>query len=170
MCNWTLAGNTKGFRRASAKAYQPNAAPKLVFTYSLQRNARRLLSQSKIPPTYQCGVPRLMLTVDQMGTLPGFFRSIPDPRRARFDCYYKNTTWHVPSESIIRDVLIRTDPEALDLALRQWSARYALEDESLAIDGKTMCNATDADGKQTHIMGVVGHDSLCSYTQKKSAN
>ena len=44
--NWTLLGSTKGFRRASAKTYQPNASPKLIFTYPLQRNARHLLSQS----------------------------------------------------------------------------------------------------------------------------
>jgi len=209
--NWILLGNTRGFRRASAKAYQPNGAPKLIFACPLQRHALRVLSQPILPPAFQCGVPRLMLTFDQMGALPDFFKPIPDPRRAqgkrhklatvlaiaagailcgrvgykgiaewaqslgqgaraRFDCYYKNGTHHVPSESIFRDVLVRADPEALDQALRQWNVRYAPEDESLAIDGKTMCNAKDADDKQTHIMGVVGHDSLCSYTQKKSAN
>jgi hypothetical protein len=54
----------------------------------------------------------------------------------------------------------------LDEALRQWSARYATEDESLAIDGQTMRNAINNDDKQTHIMSVIGHQSLGCYTQK----
>ncbi len=147
----------------------------------------------------------------QMSTLPGLFKSIPDPRRAqgqrhrlstilaiaagailcgrvgykgiaqwaqalghkareRFDCYYKQGAYCVPSEFVIRDILIRVDPDSLDQALRQWSARYAQDDESLAIDGKTMRNAIDADGKQTHIMSAIGHKSLNCYAQKKSAN
>lgn len=89
---------------------------------------------------------------------------------SRFRCRYKNNTYVVPSEYVIRDTLIRVAPEALDRALKQWSALYASEDESLAIDGKTMCNAIDREGKQTHIMSAIGHQSLCCYTQKKSAN
>ena len=38
---------------------------------------------------------------------------------------------------------------------------------TLAIDGKTMKNATDEAGHQTHIMSVVGHDSKTCHTQKK---
>jgi hypothetical protein len=78
----------------------------------------------------------------------------------RFNCSYKQGRYYVPSESSIRIVLIRLSPEALDEGLRQWSARYATEDESLAIDGKTMRNAIDNDGKKTHIMSVIGHQSL----------
>jgi hypothetical protein len=44
---------------------------------------------------------------------------------------------------------------------------YGEEDESLAIDGKVMCNAIDKNGKQTHIMSVIRHNSKCCYTQKK---
>ncbi len=32
-----------------------------------------------------------------------------------------------------------------------------------------MCNALDAQGQQTHVMGVVGHQSKACYTQKKVA-
>ncbi len=72
----------------------------------------------------------------------------------------------VPSESTIRNVLIRDDPTALDLAFQQWNAQYGKIDESLAIDGKTMCNAIDKNGRQVNIMGVVGHQSKQSYTKK----
>ena len=37
-----------------------------------------------------------------------------------------------------------------------------------AIDGKTMCNALDAEGRPTHVMSVVGHQTQTCYTQKKS--
>lgn len=76
--------------------------------------------------------------------------------------------YQVPSESIFRDCLIRVEPRALDRALQRWNAAYGQADESLAIDGKTMRNALDEQGHQTHIMGVVGHQSQTCYTQKKS--
>lgn len=208
--NWQPLGMTQGYRRI-AKVYQANSSPKMIFVYALQRNARRLLSKPVLNPNYQCGVPKLMLTADQMKTLPELFSGIADPRRAqgrrhrlstilaiatgailcgrvgykgiagwaqslgqdaraRFNCTYTQGAYKVPSESAIRNVLIKISPEALDHALRQWSARYAVEDESLAIDGKTMRSAIDSDGKQTHIMSAVGHQSLACYTQKKWEN
>jgi len=212
--NWVCLGSTKGFRRtnsAGGHSYQSNHSPKLIFAYPLQRNARQLLSQPLLNPIYQCGTPKLMLTSEQMSTLPELFESIIDPRRAqgrrhrlstilaisagailcgrigykgiyqwaqglgvkareRFNCYYKNGEFHVPSEFVIRDALIRVDPDALDKVLSLWSTRYAQEDESLAIDGKTMRGAIDSDGKQTHIMSAVGHKTFSCHTQKKSVN
>ena len=87
--------------------------------------------------------------------------------RARFSCRLQNKKYIVPSESIIRDVLIRVNPVELDQALQRWNEKYGSVDESLAIDGKTMCNAIDEDGRQTHIMSAVGHQSGQCYTQKK---
>jgi len=208
--NWRELGLTRGYSR-TAGAYQPNASPKIVFVYPLQRNARHLLHQSQLRSEYQFGETRLMISAVQMKTLPELFSAIEDPRRtqgrrhrlstilgiatgavlcgrigykgiaqwaqslgqnarARFRCTYKDGCYIVPSEYVIRDTLIRVKPEALDQALRQWSALYAAEDESLAIDGKTMCNAIDGEGRQTHIMNAVGHQSLCCYSQKKSGN
>lgn len=88
--------------------------------------------------------------------------------RARFRCRYRHRRYTVPSESIIRDVLIRVDPEHLDRALQRWNAVHGEADESLAIDGKTMCNAIDENGQQTHILSAVGHQTHTCYTQKKS--
>ncbi|MDD5269240.1 MAG: hypothetical protein PHO08_19335 [Methylococcales bacterium] len=87
--------------------------------------------------------------------------------RERFRCCYAKGNFQVPSESIIRDVLIRVDPEQLDQALQQWHKAHGKEDESLAIDGKTMKNAIAKEGRQTHIMSAVGHQSKACYTQKK---
>ena len=87
--------------------------------------------------------------------------------RARFGCRFEKGRYLVPSQTIIRNVLIRVDPAGLDLALQKGNDTYGTEDESLAIDGKVMCNAIDKDGRQVHIMSVVGHESKSCYTQKK---
>jgi hypothetical protein len=88
----------------------------------------------------------------------------------RFGCRRQGNRYIAPSESIIRDVLIRVAPEDLDRALQRWNEAYACNDDSLAIDGKTMCNAIDDQGRQTHVMSVIGHQSKICYTQKKSAS
>jgi len=85
--------------------------------------------------------------------------------RARFRCRFRNGRYEVPSRTRFREVLISVDPAALDHALQGWNAEA---DEGLALDGKTMCNAIDEQGCQTHILGVVGHQSQVCYTQKKS--
>jgi hypothetical protein len=96
-------------------------------------------------------------------------KSLGQKARRRFGCRWEKGRYQVPSEYVLRDVLIRVEPAHLDHALRRWNELYAGEDESLAIDGKTMCNALDADGRQTHVMSVVGHQSKNCYTQKKWA-
>jgi len=95
--------------------------------------------------------------------------SLSQTSRERFKCNRKNGSYIVPSMSVIRDVLIRVDPVHLDHALHSWNEVYGEEDKSLAIDGKTMRNAMDEDGRQIHIMSVVGHQSKNCLTQKKSA-
>lgn len=88
--------------------------------------------------------------------------------RERFGCRRRKGVRQVPSCTTFRKTLIRVDPESLDRALQGWNAQFALEDEGLAIDAKTMCNAIDEQGRQTHILGVVGHASGLCPTQKKS--
>lgn len=208
--NWELVGQTKGFHRIRSGYSQTAGTPKLVFTLSLQRNSRTLLSAPLLIDTYKAGGTRMKLTADQMRSLPDFFRQIEDPRRAqgrchslyvvlaiaagailcgmrgykaisdwadalspkaraRFKCRYRNGKLNVPSEGTIRNVLIRVKPDQLDDALQRWNEQYGATDESLAIDGKTMCNAIDDEGRQTHIMSVIGHKSKQCYTQKKLA-
>jgi hypothetical protein len=204
--NWTYVGNSRGFRR-TRKGYGAAQSPKMVFLKPLCTDARQLLSRPLLNPSYRTGGSKIMLSADQMQSLPSFFTDIPDPRRTqgrrhrlgtvlaisagatlcgmrgykaisdwakslrpkareRFGCRRENGRRVVPSEYIIRDVLIRVDPAHLDRALQRWNEAYGKEDESLAIDGKTMCNAIDEHG-QTHVMSVVGHQSKTCYTQKK---
>jgi hypothetical protein len=206
--NWIYVGNTKGFHRIR-KGYSATAqSPKMVFVKPLISNAQALLSQPILEPAYRTGGPKIMLSAQQMQSLPSFFKEIPDPRRAqgrrhplstvlaiaagatlcgmrgylaisdwakslgqnareRFRCRHENRRYIVPSLSIIRDVLIRVDPVHLDRALQRWNQAYGQRDESLAIDGKTMCNAIDDQGRQTHVMSAIGHQSKACYTQKK---
>ena len=87
--------------------------------------------------------------------------------RERFGCRRENGRYVVPSEFVIRDCMIRIEPGALDRALNVWNQAWGIQDEAFALDGKTMKNALDADGNQTHIMSVVGHESKRCYAQKK---
>ena len=87
--------------------------------------------------------------------------------RERFGCRKEQGRYVVPSLFVIRDCLVRVEPDALDKGLNAWNQAWGAQDEALAIDGKTMKNAIDEDGNQTHIMSVVGHDSRICHTQKK---
>jgi len=206
--NWLCVGSTKGFSRTRNGYSATASSPKLVFLKPLINNARAILSQPVLDPSYCTGGRKIMLNVQQMNSLPDFFKDIPDPRRGQgrrhrlsavlsiaagatlcgmhgylaisdwaknlgqkalrlFGCRYQNNRYIPPSLSIIRDVLIRVDPTHLDQAIGRWNQAFAQHDESLAIDGKTMCNAIDPQGFQTHIMSAVGHQSKTCYTQKK---
>jgi hypothetical protein len=94
-------------------------------------------------------------------------QSLGQKARQRFGCRVVNGYFQVPSMSVIRDVLLRVDPISFDQALQSWNKCYGQEDTSLAIDGKAMRNALDEKGRQTHIIGVVGHETKNCYTQKK---
>jgi Druantia protein DruA/DDE_Tnp_1-associated len=119
-----------------------------------------------------------ILAIAAAATLCGMrgYRAIADwaqglgkKARRRFGCRYVDGRYLLPSLYIIRDVLLRVDPVHLDRALQRWNETHGVNDQSLAIDGKTMCNAIDEQGYQTHIMSVVGHQSKVCYTQKKWA-
>lgn len=87
--------------------------------------------------------------------------------RERFNCRYENGKYMVPSESTIRNVLIRVNPDELNKAIQDWNSQMIPVDATLAIDGKTMCNALDEEGRRTQIVSIVGQQSKCCYTQKK---
>ena len=107
--------------------------------------------------------------MDGYKAMAGWARDLGVKARERFGCRMERRQPLAPSQSIIRDVLVRVEPDALDRALGRWNADYGQVDQSLAIDGKTMCNAIDQAGRQTHIMSVVGHETAQCYTPKKSA-
>ena len=208
--NWLYLGLTRGYSRTHQGYSNTVHSPKKVFVKPLQSDARAVLSQPLLTFPYRQGVPKIMLSAQQMRSLPDFFTDIADPRRAqgrrhslptvlaiaagailcgmrgykaiadwaqslgpkareRLRCRRVNGRYWVPSESIIRDVMIRVDPTHLDRSLKRWNQAYGQHDTTLAIDGKTMCNALDPNGHQTHVMSVVGHHTKTCYTQKKLA-
>jgi len=207
--NWLAVGESRGFRRTRAGYSNHPHTPKRVFVRALLANARARLCAPILDPRYHHGAPTMLLTADQMRSLPECFADVPDPRRgqgrrhplpaalamaagavlcgargykaiaawaedlsqqarARFRCRYRNGRYEVPSRTRFRDLLISIPPEHLDGALQGWNAQMAGADEGLALDGKTMRNAIDAQGRQTHILGAVGHQSQTCYSQKKS--
>lgn len=207
--NWINVGMTRGFQRTRKGYSSKQGQPKKIFVRPLTKRSQALLSHPVLDPFYCHGVPKIMLTADQMRTLAHFFSDISDPRRKqgqrhslpcilaisagavlcgmvgykaigkwaddlgqkarrRFGCRKRKGVYCVPSRTTIRETLIRISPEELDRALQGWNAQFAEQDEGLAIDGKTMRSAIDEEGRQTHIMGVVGHTSGCCYTKKKS--
>ena len=92
------------------------------------------------------------------------------PRRYNASaCAAANGQYRAPSLSAIRSLLIRVDPAQFDAALRAWHEAHGGGDSALAIDGKTIRGAIDADGIKTHVLGIVGYDSKASWAQKKSA-
>jgi hypothetical protein len=206
--NWRYVGDTRGFRRTRQGYSDAAHSSKMVFVKPLKQNAQSLLSQSILDSAYQIGEPKMKLSAEHMGSLPDFFKTIPDPRRAqgrrhrlatvlaiaasavlcgmrgyqaifdwaeslgqkareRFGCRRDKGRYIVPSLCTIRDVLIRVDPVLLDRAINQWNQCYGQDDESLAIDGKTMCNAIDENGRRVHIMSAVGHQTKICHAQKK---
>lgn len=84
-----------------------------------------------------------------------------------FRCRREKGKRVAPSLSIIRNVLIAVDPDELETALQHWTTTYGEKDESLAIDGKTMRGSIAEDGRQTHTMSAIGHNTQNCYAQKK---
>ena len=64
-----------------------------------------------------------------------------------------------PSETTIRRLLARVDPDALDAALSGWLAGRCPAPEHgprvVAIDGKTVRGARDLDGRQVHLLAAL---------------
>ena len=87
----------------------------------------------------------------------------------RFGVRRRDGQCRPPSLSTIRRLLIRVDPAQLDAALRAWHEAHGASDRALAIDGKVLRNAIDDDGAQTHVLGIVGHDTKVPWGQQKSA-
>ena len=155
-------------------------APKMILSATQMRSLPQFFADIADPRRAQGRRHRLVtiLSLAAAAVLCGMrgYKAIADwvhslspAARERFGCRLDKGQRIVPSEYVIRDALIRVDPLALDRALQRWNETYGQHDASLAIDGKTMCNALDEQGGQTHIMSVVGHQSQACYTQKKSA-
>src|SRR2546429_969268 len=90
-------------------------------------------------------------------------QSLGQKSRERFGCRREEGRYVVPSEYVLRNVLIRVTPAHLDQSLQRWNEVYGAGDESLAIDGKTMCK----DRKSTRLNSSHGYISYAVFCLKK---
>ena len=159
---------------------QLTGAPKIMLNADQMRSLPQCFTTLDDPRRRQGRRHRLpvVLGIAAGATLCGMrgYKAISDwadalgqKARERFGCRRENGHYVVPSEFVIRDCLVRLPPQTLDQALNAWDQAWGVHDDALAMDGKTMKNARDETGQQSHIMSVVGHDSKRCYTQKKSA-
>ncbi len=79
--NWTELGLTQGYRRTREGYSADIDAPKRVFVRPLHRDARAQLNHPERNHLQLTGVPKLMLTADQIRALPLNFTTVADPRR-----------------------------------------------------------------------------------------
>jgi hypothetical protein len=130
---------------------------------------RRQGRRHSLPTVLAIAAGAVLCGMEGYKAISGWAEDLGQKARERFGCRHRNRCYDVPSRTTIREVLTRVDPVLFDQAIQRWNEQYGEEDEGLAIDGKTMCNAVDKDGKQTHIISVVGHQTNTCHTQKKSA-
>jgi len=156
-----------GGRNMKLKAQQMKSLP--AFFRKVKDPRREQGRRHRIHVVLSISAAAILCGMTGYKAISDWAKSLTQKARARFGCRRHDKKYIVPSESTIRDVLVRVDPEELDRALQKWNEVYGAIDESLAIDGKTMCNAIDENGHQTHIMSAIGHQSGQCYTQKKLA-
>lgn len=88
--------------------------------------------------------------------------------RRHFRCYLSKGERRVPSITVIRNVMMKTDPKRLQCCINDFcSTHFGTPDEAVAIDGKTLRGSHRDDQRQSHVMNVVGHQSGYCYAKKK---
>ena len=93
----------------------------------------------------------------EVGRGPAVSKNLGPKALQRFRVRRRDGQYRAPSLSAIRSLLVRVNSAQLDAALRTWHEAHGGGDSALAIDGKTIRGAIDADGNQTHVLGIVGH-------------
>jgi hypothetical protein len=81
-----------------------------------------------------------------------------------------------PDEATIRRALQRVDPQALDRLVGGWlDARQppadadgtAVDDQAVAVDGKTLRGAVDADGRRVHLLAALDQQQGTVLAQRR---
>jgi predicted transposase YbfD/YdcC len=78
--------------------------------------------------------------------------------------------WAAPAEATIRRTLGRLDPEALATAIGAWLAdrdRPGRRRRAVAVDGKTLRGATDAQGRQVHLLAAMDQATRAVLAQRQ---
>ena len=97
-----------------------------------------------------------------------WIRSLSPAMLDRFRCRKIDGAHECPSICCIRNIMIKVDPDQLDRATARFCREHGWEqDEGIAVDGKTICDAVDDDGRQTHVLGASSHGASAPLAQKK---
>ena len=95
----------------------------------------------------------------------------PQPVRAALGArHHAPGHWSVPAETTIRRTLGRLDPQALATAIGAWLGdRDHLQPRrrAIAVDGKTLRGATDARGRQVHLLAAMDHATRAVLAQRQ---
>jgi predicted transposase YbfD/YdcC len=94
-----------------------------------------------------------------------YAREVPQATLARLGIWRRPySNWYVaPSETTLRRVLQQIDPDELDRVVGGWLAAYQRpastgeEPGAVAVDGKTLRGARQADGRQVHLFAALAH-------------
>jgi predicted transposase YbfD/YdcC len=98
----------------------------------------------------------------------------PQPVRAALGTRRDPLTghWTVPSETTIRRTLSRLDAQALATAIGAWLCdrddrhRPQRRRRAVAVDGKTLRGARDAQGRQVHLLAAMDHATRAVLAQR----
>ncbi|MDE0308378.1 MAG: DUF4338 domain-containing protein [Acidiferrobacterales bacterium] len=88
--------------------------------------------------------------------------------RRHFRCFYARGERHVPSITVIRNVIMKVDPEQLQKQINNFCSKHfgTNDKEAVAVDGKTLCGSGGDNQRQTPVMNIVGHQSGHVYAKK----
>jgi hypothetical protein len=155
-----------GAPKIMLNAEQMRSLPQCFATIADPRRAQG--RRHRLPVVLAIAAGAILCGMRGYKAISGWADALGQKARERFGCRRENGLYLVPSEFVIRDCLVRIESGALDRALAAWNQAWGARDTALAMDGKTMKNALDEAGQQTHIMSLLGHDSATCYAQKKS--
>ena len=88
----------------------------------------------------------------------------------RLGCYFnrEKQCYVAPSEPTIRRMLQTIDVEAMEPIMNNWQASLIEEEtDALAVDGKVLKGACDAENKQVHLLSAVLHGRGLTIAQQK---
>ncbi len=114
-----------------------------------------------------------------------FAREVPQQTLARLGMWQRpySTWWVAPSETTLRRVLQQVDADELDRVVGGWLATqqpwwapapddgtdgaWQAGSGAVAVDGKTLRGAVDADGRQVHLLAALAHGSGTVLAQRR---
>ena len=80
--------------------------------------------------------------------------------RRHFRCRISRGKCHVPSITVIRNVMMKLNPDELQRCINDFCAKhFGTPELAVAIDGKVLCGSGGEDHRQTHVMNVIGHET-----------